>query len=156
MSITFWCPDAPTESYKPFPEDEPEFVTTRSTLPEVNMANGNALSMLDLMGLATGEDDYCGTVPVEKLPGVIERLQRVVADPVERAAALEAPTINGVPQGQLSLGELLRIKLGQPPARSGPTMLGGGRSDDYVRSRARALLDVFTAAQAHSYEVSWG
>lgn len=157
MSITFWCPDAPTEPYTPYPEQDPEFVMERSTLPELNLSNSNALAMLDLMGLSKGDgEDYCGSVTVEQLPAVIVRLQRVMQDPVERAAALQPPAINGVPvaQGALSLGDLLKLKLAQPA--KGPTMYDGGRSDAYLRSRASALLAVFQAALSHGYVVSWG
>ena len=161
MSITFWCPDAPIEKYKPYPEEEPDFETTRSLLPELNLSNSNALAMLDLMGLRSKdpEQDYCGTVPVAQLPPVIERLRRVVGDPVERAAALEPNTVNGVPQGPADLATLLRQKLGMPEPRQpgqGMTMYGCGRNDDYVRTRAQVLLQVFEAAQSNGYDVSWG
>jgi hypothetical protein len=156
MSITFWCPDAPTESYVPYPEQEPEFVMQRSTLPEVNLANSHALALIELMGLSTGEDDYCGSVTVDQLPSVIVRLQRVMQDPVERAAALQPPAVNGVPvvQGVPSLGDLLKLKLAQPT--KGPVMYEGGRSDGYVRRQAKALLEVFQSALSHGHVVSWG
>jgi len=161
MSITFWCPDAPTEKYKPYPEEEPDFETTRSLLPELNLSNSNALAMLDLMGLrsANPQDDYCGTVPVPQLPAVIERLRRVVSDPLERAATLEPASVNGVPQGATDLATLLRKKLGQSSPRQpgqGPTMYDFGRNDDYVRTRAQVLLQVFESAQSNGYAVSWG
>jgi len=156
MSITFWCPDAPTEKYVPYPEQDPDFVMDRSTLPEVNLANSNALAMINLMGLSTGDDDYCGSVKVDQLPAVIVRLQRVLDDPVERAAALQPPAVNGVPvvQGAPSLAELLKLKLAQPV--KGPVMYEGGRSDAYLCHYAKALLDVFQSALSHGHIVSWG
>ena len=42
MSITFWCPQAPTKRFVPYPEDEPDYEETRSTLPEVNLSNSSA------------------------------------------------------------------------------------------------------------------
>lgn len=157
MSITFWCPDAPTEKYIPFPEDEPDVEDTRSVLPEINLSNGNAMAMLDLMGLASPQgEDYCGQVLVPALGGVIERLRRVLQDPVERAAALEPASINGVPARATSLAELLQQKLGQSGTLlKGPTVISGGRNDDYLRSRAKALLELFEAAFTHNYVVTW-
>lgn len=156
MSITFWCPQAPTEQFVPYPEDEPDYVETRSTLPEVNLSNSNALAMLELMGLGIGPDSYCGTVDADRLADVIERLKRLVADPVQRTPALEPATVNGVPQGPCQdLASLLRMKLA-PVEQRGPTVYAGGRSDSYVRSRAQALLAVFEAARAHGFEVVWG
>lgn len=156
MSVTFWCPDAPTEPYVPYPDKDPDYVEQRSTLPELNLANSNAVAMLELMGLSEGgEADYGGTATVDRIPAVIERLQRVLQDPVERAAALEPPTVNNMPSvpGQPSLSELLKLKVAQ--MNKGPTMYGGGRSDEYVRSRASALLQVFQAALSQGYSVSW-
>jgi len=157
MSITFWCPEAPTEPHVPYPDQDPEFVIQRSTLPELNLSNSNALAILDLIGLAKNtESNYCGTVQVSQLSEVITRMHRVLQDPVERAAALEPATVNNVPvvPGQPSLGDLLNIKLAQK--NKGPTMYGGGRTDDYIRTRVSALLSVFEAAKSHGYTVSWG
>lgn len=94
MSVTFWCPEAPTTPTIPYPDQDPTFVLDVSNLPEVNLANGNARAMLEMLGLPDDES-LCGTVEVAGLDAVLDRLRAVLAIPEERAAFLEPTTING-------------------------------------------------------------
>lgn len=123
MSITFWCPEAPTHRVTPYP-DEPEYTEERSTLPECNFANANAFELLRRIGSPLMEPDECGTVSVSDVPEAISHI---------KTAKLGA-----------DLSAALETKWG----------LNGPRQA--MARRFAALLAVFTAAQEHQFDVSWG
>ena len=150
MSITFWCPDAPTVETRPYPEDEPDYVERRSTLPELNLSNANAGALLELVGLPV---DHAGTIEVEDLDALDRRIGAVPQAPVARASLLEPPSVDGVPVvGTCTLGQLL---LDRPHVR-GPRILDPGRTDDYLVRRATQLRQLVAAAKSHHYCISWG
>lgn len=106
MTITFWCPDAPTARVEPYPEDEPGYFEERSTLPELNLANSNARALLEMLQLGHPED-YCGSVALQELPGLLAKIDSALAAPVERAAFLEPA------YAQVSIARLAREVSGQ-------------------------------------------
>lgn len=81
MSITFWCPDAPTTRVQPYPEFDPEFWDEVSTLPSCNFSYLNGPRLLRQLGLP----EECGELAPEALPDVIARLAPMRAEVVERA-----------------------------------------------------------------------
>ena len=94
MSVTFWCPGAPTVSVTPY-EDEPDYVEQQSTLPEINLANANARAALEMLGLDGQNEDLCGTLRVAQLDPCIERVKRFIGNSVDRASFLEPTVVNG-------------------------------------------------------------
>jgi hypothetical protein len=151
MSVTFWAPDAPTVAVKPYPEEEPDYVEERSTLPEVNLANANAREMLQLIGLDS--DDLCGTLQPNEFGPVIARLQRLLNSEAARAPALkeisEPCRRLKACTGNENLGNVVHVGLG-------PRSIDGGRTDGYIQRRARDLLDLFVQARQANYCTSWG
>lgn len=119
---------------------------------EVNLSNVNALSMLSLMGV---EQDYCGTLTVEALPGVIRRLMRAVNSEGTRGAfTVEAQEIPASPGRLVPVqdGNVVRLE------RQGGSchVFVGGRDDEYVARTAGRLLALCRKAQEAGEEVIWG
>lgn len=80
MSITFWCPEAPTTKVTPYPDQDPDFVVDKSVLPEINLANSNAISISRLMKLGDPEYPWAGTCSAEEVPAALEQVTRLMAD----------------------------------------------------------------------------
>lgn len=89
MSVTFWCPKAPSTKVQPYP-DEPDFIVDRSDLPEINVSNHNARALLAALGY---DDQTCadaaGTVPAQELDAFIARIDRALTHPEYIAPVLE-------------------------------------------------------------------
>ena len=154
VSVTFWCPDAPCERYIPYP-DEPDYVESRSILPELTVSNSNAQAICELAGLVS--DEYqSGELSVAELDGPMKRLRALMEDSVARAAGLEPPTFNDevLPNGTTFAAAY--HELGTSRRRLGCVVFSLGRSDDYLRDRAARLLALFEAAKQHGYRVVWG
>ena len=83
MSVTFWCPQAPTEKVKPY-DDEPGYVEGRSLLPEINLSNSNAAAMSRLLELGNPAETWGGECLVADLPRALERVNAFLTDPVLR------------------------------------------------------------------------
>lgn len=147
MSITFWCPAAPTEEVfekcvycdgtlrHPYVmggvcnscnKEGGEYVQ-RSTFPEINMSNSNAYAFLELFGL---ELDYCGSIPVEVLPDLAVKAKLLSVGIT--APFLEKETVE---EGNIILC---------------------GRDTEYVRRRGSELFDLFHKAHQAGYPVVWG
>lgn len=145
MSITFWCPDAPTTRTVPYPE-QPDFVTEQSTLPELNLSNINAWALLRAAGL---EPDYCGTWEVKDLPAIRAALIRLINTPA---------TLDGYarPTAELPRSRRREVVDGVTHITSGPRMIDCGLSAAGLQDRAARLLEVLSAAAEHNYAVAWG
>lgn len=128
MSVTFFCPDAPTETFVPY-EDEPEYTETRPVAPftEVNMANSNAIAMLRVIMPAAV--DWCGTWEGGVLDTAIKNtLLALNRDP-------ESLTTPDVHDGNFHMF---------------------GRDQDYVTRRLTELLNLFVVAKQHGFRVCFG
>jgi hypothetical protein len=152
MSVTFWAPDAPTVTVKPYPEVEPEYTEERSTLPEVNLSNCNAREMLRLLGLDF--EELCGSVQPTEFGPVVSHLHRLINNEATRAPALKEAAehprrLHVLAAGERSSGNVVAVGFG-------PRIFEGGRSDDYLKNRASALLDLFVQARQANYQISWG
>ena len=135
MSITFFCPDAPTETCSPFP-DEPEYTTTRPVAPfiEINMSNSNAFDLQALIDPAV-TPDYCGTWPQDKLQGIQRRLMILLNTDKKAAFLLESSTSKE--EGQCTFHYC-------------------GRSNAYVTQRLAEFLSLVTVALQHKAEICFG
>lgn len=133
MSVTFWMPQAPVTRVQPYPEDEPDYWVTEPVAPftEVNMANGNALAMLDLMLPGLDHGDMCGQWEGDTLAQVHRNCMRALNSPERRGGALADDVQEG-------------------------NFLMFGRSDDYVTRRLKQMLELVTTAQLHGFYVSFG
>ena len=150
MSITFWCPDAPTTPARPF-DDEPDYVVQESVLPELNLSNQNAHALLDLLQIPF---DHAGEIPVSAFEGLTRKITEVLDQPVARAPFLEPVTVNGAPvTDAMDLAAHLRLQFGNRP---GPRVIDAGRTDDYLVQRARQLLVLVDAAKKENYPIVWG
>ncbi len=94
MSVTFWCPDAPTTEVVPYPDTDPDFVDQVSELPEINLSNSNARALLEMIGLPCS-GDLVGMIQPDELSAWIERLRSLLDDGLARAPFLEPTTVNG-------------------------------------------------------------
>ncbi len=141
MSVTFWCPEAPTqpaqeECYCVFEGAADPLCTLcsgsgtythqQSVLPAINVTSVNAGAILQT--IAIGSDESCGTWTVEQLDLVIMRLRSLLTQPDVMAA---------------------------PPSRES-IVYYCGRSADYGQRRFSQLLELAEKAKAAGYRVTWG
>lgn len=136
MSVTFFCADAPTEKFEPYPDDEPGYTETRPVAPftEINLANGNAFDILRVLDPAVAPD-YCGTWDQGKLRAIHARLM-VTLNTARRDALVTPDTVT------------------QEPGCC--VMHSFGRDAEYVTRRLTQFLDLITVALQHGYDVSYG
>lgn len=129
MSVTFWIPQAPTELVRPF-ADEPEYTCEEAIPPftEINMANGNARAILEMIYPEDG-GDLCGQWEGPILDKIIRRL----LDAVNRRASVEALTIDTMIFGR--------------------NRVLCGHDEDYVRGRLTQLMVLARAAKDHGFYV---
>lgn len=129
MTITFFIPGAPTETFVPY-EDEPDYTEERPVKPytEVNMANSNAVAILRV--IAPFADDPFGG----KWEGAV--LDTVIKN------TMKALNLN--PEGLVT-----------PTLREG-NMITFGRDMDYVTRRLSDMLELLTVARTYGHPVCYG
>jgi hypothetical protein len=96
--------------------------------PEVNMSNSNANDLLDVLGLAVGEDfsDYCaGSITAEGFLGRV-----LLAKGVAPVSPARLPEKDGI-------------------------MVYGGRAEGYVQEKLEQLQEVADWAIANKREIIW-
>lgn len=137
MSITFFCPQAPTELYVPYPEDEPEHIESRPVAPFVrlNLSNSNAYDMLAKLDPAVSPDSY-GEWNQEKLRAIQRRLM-LLLNTDRKDALVKDSFVSGGSDG------------------CGITMYESGRSDEYVTRRLREFQQLVAAALQHEFDVTF-
>jgi len=146
MSVSFFCPEAPTVAVRPY-ADEPELVLHESTLPECNLSNTNAYALLRAAGLPA---ECFGSWTNEELPEIQSRLLRLVNSAQARRAAVR-PTVEARRELRATGTDGNVIEVG-----CGPTIISCGLDDEGVRARAHRLLEVVAAARQFGGSVSWG
>jgi hypothetical protein len=144
MSITFWAPAAPTVRVKPY-DDEPDYEEDQSTLPEINLANSNALAFLRLLGV---EAEYCGTFTVKDQEALLPRLLLLANSADARGPAVREPSMEQTVHRSIE-GNLVQLT-------RGARMFDCGLGDEQVQSYALRMLDLFKQAHVGGYNVSWG
>lgn len=130
MSITFYCPEAPSHLVTPYP-DEPEYQEEQSTLPSLNLTQSNAYAFLRLMGLPEQSE---GHVEVSALPDVSRHLIRVVNSQSARRPEY-------VPRSELKNGKARVIEF--------------GFGDEYFQRKATEFMGLFAKAREHNFKVVW-
>lgn len=103
--------------------------------PQVNMANSNARSLLEVLGLCKDGDEWedvcCGSLEAEDFLGRVLMAEAVAPISPERPTYQET---NG----------------------RGPAIIMGGREEGYVQNRLASLREVAEFAQAQGRTVIWG
>lgn len=163
MSVTFWCPEAPRKRVPcQFCEDwlkkgwlqEGERCDARcdgteevSEAPEANFSQGNAASVLRLLGFPTNGNDMYGSC------GGTELRQRIFkARNIDRSAAIQAPLhLKGGDRGvRVSHeGNVATME------RMGAEVFHCGNTDEQTLRRLDNLEALAVWAQEHDQEVSW-
>ena len=95
---------------------------------DLNMANVNAVALIEAMGQ---EFDHCGTLAAAEIGAACAPLAYGEAD-----EAIPAQESGGPGTGQCAVIDM-------------------GRSEGYIRDRARRLLRLATEAERHGFSVSW-
>lgn len=145
MSVTFWCPEAPTEKKTvtcwvcdgEFSDDQPcDFCkntgTDEETVPvapftELNLANGNAQAILDIIDPNGQHPDLTGKWSGDKLSEVLSNVTRTL-----NTNRRELLVINDSHYGNMS---------------------SRGRDLNYVIRRLTTFQHLLKAAQEHGYRV---
>lgn len=131
MSITFFCPDAPTKLVA-MDEDEPSVLSEQSTLPAIELSQDKAHAFLRLLHLPAQSE---GVVAAPDVSDVSQRLL-LVANNSKTRALEHLPYNDSQSQGKLRIIDF-------------------GMSDEYLQRKAHQLMDLFSQARAHNYAVVW-
>lgn len=149
MSVTFKSPQAPTElvacwmcaDVKRWEEDPTakchgtcDGMREESTLPEVNFANGNARGVLAIMGCDS--EDLYGTLSVEEIPVVLQRLLKVINVEPQREHLISQPSVE--------------------KGAKGCTVIWGGNTDDSTIRRLSDIQNLLSQAAKEGFGISWG
>lgn len=128
MSVTFFCPEAPTETFVPY-EDEPDYTETRPVAPftEVNMANSNAIAILAVV-----------------MPSAVYYGGTWEGGVLDTAIKNTTLALNRNPES-----------LTTPDVHDGNFHMFG-RDMDYVTRRLTELLHLFVTAKQHGLRVCYG
>ncbi len=131
MSVTFFMPDAPTEQWEPYPEEEPGYLETRPVAPftEVNMANSNAVAILAVID--PGADYTGGRWEGEKLEAVFKRTMKAL----NRGDTVASLTLPAAQEGRF---------------------YECGRDVDYVTRRLTDMAELVRVAIQHKFPVNYG
>lgn len=163
MSITFVCPEAPSE-FKRVACDSPALGLTCTAeercgycddgwmetyvceAPEVNLANVNAAAILKILGVSGN------SVRAEDVSDLLRRILRAVnvdgvrADLVEEGREYDghAPRV------------VLDLETGLPTISTGCRVINGGNTDEQTLDRLGRLQTLAVYAADHGYSVAWG
>jgi len=143
MSVTFWCPDAPTTRVPcPYCEAEGKRCDPYcrgydevSSAPEVNLANVHAALQLAMLGLGGHDGALGGRLRCTALPGLIRGAMRTLATGQTAAAATPA-SVSAGPQG-------CRV-------------VNPGLSEERLSSAQQRLMQLFAYAVDNGFDVHYG
>lgn len=93
MSVTFWCPDAPTTRSVPYPDQDPSFTWEESALPTIELSNVNARAAIEMVGLSA-DGKLSGRLSPSEFGPCMERLRVIMEEPVHRAPFIEPDSVN--------------------------------------------------------------
>lgn len=145
MSITYFCPEAPTKKIRHEEPDGESWDETISTLPELNMANSNAASFQRAMGFAY-EDAGCidDRAILADFQRKIIRLKNSIKTPFTREPSKEQRTY---------IDDTEEI----PTIKRGITVIDCGLSERQLERYCDVLLDLIQQIQqTPGYTLAWG
>lgn len=120
-----------------------------SDAPELNVSNGNAMAILDVLGLSHGDgQDLAGSVEPKDLPALRRKLIKMKNG---GADDLESPD-------EISGGKMVkdRDEHGNPALRKTARMYDIGRTSDQVANYIDRLLQIIDFAQKNDAHLTWG
>ena len=120
-----------------------------SDSPELNVANRNAMVILDMLGI---ESDYAGVIPNSKLPEIRRKLIKI------KNKGIEDYTIDqSKEKSQLKKREVVDDK-GIPTimAVRSPRIYDMGLSEDQINRYIDELLKITDFAQKNDADITWG
>lgn len=165
MSVTFSAPGAPQQVNDcPFCKQAVDGgydenghcdrfcngVILESEAPEVNLANGNARNILDLMGY--DPSDLWGHLEPEEVASFRQRI--VMACNQDRSHLEVEPS--SIPGGWAGT-KVVTDENGMPRIqRMGPAIINMGNTDERTLERLEALTRLAIYAQEHNLGLAWG
>lgn len=120
-----------------------------STLPEINLANNNAESLLMLVSPEKLDvNDLCGEWEIEDLPIVRRTLIRLLNSEKDRAYEIEEAKNTRAPTKVV-------INDGDKYIQPGMRIISAGRTDEYLVRRLNQLLELVVKAQEIQSPIAW-
>ena len=116
-----------------------------SDAPEMNVSNGNAFKIIDMLGL---EQDYAGHVDNKDLPQLMRKLIRLKNSDTSQYTQPGSRTQGPMTTGKDDTG-MDTLK------RSGPTMIDMGVSDNQITGYVDQLIKIVTFAQENDGDFGW-
>ncbi len=150
MSVTFFAPEAPTTTKEVDYGDGDVVLEIVSCLPEVNVSNDTASTLIDVLRLPVGARKLEGSLSEPDLDAAIKQaflalnnrgsIAQHVLEACEEVGPMRARKSNG---GVTTIGR-------------GAHLHDFGCSEDRIVRRVGHLLDLFKQARASGYTVCWG
>lgn len=119
----------------------------RTTAPEFNVANANARSIMDMLGIES--EDLHGILEPKDLPDIRRRLIRLKNQDLSRHT-VDPSKVQGKMHHYKDEQGMDRI------GRQGPTIYDMGRSKEQVEHYIDSLLSLIDFAQKNDAAVTWG
>ena len=142
MSVTFFSPDAPEETVRPYPT-EPDYEEVRSTLPVLNLSNRNARVFLELLG----ESELVGTWSEPDYDRIASRCVWLLNKADARASA-------HIPASE-SRGTRVFHKDNLTQIGPGPLVIDAGLTDEQTQRYCETLLELIKQVRVEGYRISW-
>jgi len=125
------------------------FKARKYAVPDLNVANGSAITILQMLGLAV-EEDMHGTIDNKDLPDIKRQLLKLKNSSSSRAAH----TYDGYEEQN----KRTQIDKSGPVPRivtTGPKIVHGGMSDERIMRYVDELLKLVDFAQKNNFNLSW-
>jgi len=172
-TVTFWIPDAPARKEKlqcggcdgtgedNFNTDDDKCpyckgkgydgMTTVSDAPEMNLANSNARSILNILGL-DADENLMGEIKNSDIGNIKQRIMKIInsdnsTSEVERSPSDIQQTSTTVGKDEHGLSQIQR--------QQGPHMVDYGLSGDDIKKRLKYLITVLDYAQKNNYNITY-
>lgn len=145
MGIKFFAPQAPEREVEVDYGDGDVAVELTSTLPVVALSNATAASVMRLLGMPDAPAGICDGADLDT---VIQKALwllntgRVQAEVVPPTASVGARRVHVRDDGVPEIGRAA-------------TFISAGVPEERILRRLQDLLDLFTQARQHGYEVHW-
>jgi hypothetical protein len=161
MSVTFWCPEAPTKTIAcewcvRYAAEEPKMLHSNgrcdptcpgveevSEAPECNFGNSTALAVTNLLGL-----DQWGGLELDEMPAVMQRIMV--------ATNSDSARNHLVTEGSDTQETRMTEVDGMPTIKTGPRVITFGNTDESTQRRLQGIQKLLTWAMKNGHPVTWG
>lgn len=178
-AIDAWIEDKAIEGYKIEYSKNPDQSNSRSwkvfrinvienpsehydAIPEINLANGNAMAILRLLGISTaGGDAYSGKMSLEELRKKIESVSKEqMQSEITPSGYLSDHAEIDMSQGVVEVDDADKWK-GDPiqdePPTSGVKVYQPGRDENYIDNRLQSLYEIVHYGLKNGFKyLVWG